>query len=46
MTFFMVTTALFALWCIRLMAVNDRLRKVDPLDRAWERFARKNGIRL
>lgn len=40
--FFFATTLFFALWCLRLLAVNDRLRKTSPWDRAWQRFERQN----
>ena len=39
--FFLATTVLFALWCLRLMAVNDRLRKRSVSDVMWEQFEKR-----
>lgn len=34
------------LWNMRVVHVNHKLRKADPFDLAWRRFARRNGVRL
>lgn len=41
MDFHLAYALLVSLWCLRLLRVNDRLRKADPWDVAWQRFERR-----
>lgn len=45
MDFSMILAGFLGLWVLRLLRVNDRLRRVDPMDRAWRRFARQHGVK-
>lgn len=41
MDFHLAYALLVSLWCLRLLRVNDRLRKASPWDRAWADFERR-----
>lgn len=39
--FFFASTIFFGLWVLRLLRVNDRLRRRDPWELAWDRFEKR-----
>lgn len=44
MDFSLIVAIFLGLWVCRLLRVNDKLRKTDPFDRQWQRFAKRQGI--
>lgn len=45
MDFSMILAIFLGLWVLRLLRVNDRLRRTDPFDRAWQQFERRQQRR-
>lgn len=42
MDFSLIVAVFLGLWVCRLLEVNRRLRNVDPMERAWLAFERRN----
>lgn len=45
MDFSLIVAIFLGLWVLRLLRVNDRLRRIDPWEREWLRFERRQGLR-